>query len=138
MKKILLLLFITLISCEKGDLSNELAGTSWLISSGPDMVRIDKVYPDGRPYFITFQQTQIEEVYFIDSKNGIRRSRRIGGGEEYESDYSQEFTYTFNAREKTGEATFQLGSDRLIRPFYLFERDGEWIHFTEMDLKKQN
>lgn len=79
MKKILFLLFIVLVSCEKVETDNELVGTEWIYQSPTGMNEKKVQRPDGGYDIITYQSTQFSEIKFITNDTGVRRFWSVGG-----------------------------------------------------------
>jgi hypothetical protein len=108
MKKILpLLLLISLFSCDKAEIVNELVGTKWMRRSGPYMSEVKEPRPDGGYDMITFQSTYYNEITFTSDNEGVSRSWSVGGGEKYEWEHIINFTYTY--RNKKG--SFEISQD---------------------------
>lgn len=104
MKKILLVLFIALVACEKGPI-NDLVGSRFY-ERGTYSMRIEHLkYPDGTPYFITFWGYSTTEIAFTTETSGYAEYRYITEVKEYASTYNIPFTYTYNPRTKEGVIT---------------------------------
>jgi len=119
MKKILFILLIVLVSCEKGETGNELVGTEWIYQSPTGMNEKKVQRPDGGYDIITYQSTHFSEIKFTTNGSGIRRIWSVGGGPENEWEYTYDFEYTY--KNKRGDFITETESSTVFVHFELSE-----------------
>lgn len=119
-----LLILITLISCEKSELPNELVGTKWEQVDRYSSRGWMKKYDDkGNWYTIPYTDTETSttELIFIDNHIGSIRMKRIKETTYYDEskhdnitneevfyDVTSEFRYSFDSNKRKGRISYVI------------------------------